>query len=117
LKIPNSQKENKVSKRNSKITLSGKKAIRALQEIEFMMISLRKIEDHYFYKEIDSPDQDPEECSRELTRFIRENNFIRKLCTVRSIISEKFDNTLGKDNMDDTERAMENIRVWEKPGD
>jgi hypothetical protein len=116
LKIQHSHKESKLRKTNSKITLPGKKTIRALQEIEFMMSSLRKIEDHYFYKEIDSPGQDPEECSRELTRFIRENNFIRKLCTVRAIIFEGFDTTLGSDNMDDTERAMKNIRSWEKPG-
>jgi hypothetical protein len=117
LKTPASPKENKLRKKNSKITLTGKRTVRALQEIEFMMISLRKIEDHYFYKEFDSPSQDPDECSRELTRFIRENNFIRRLSVVRSIISEGFDNTLGKDHMDDLERAMEHLVFWENPGD
>jgi hypothetical protein len=115
--MPALQKENKIRKTNSKITITGKQAIRALQEVEFMMISLRKIEDHYFYAEIDSPGQDPEACTRELTRFIRQNNFIQRLCTVRKIISERFDNTLGKDDMDDTERALEHVPYWQKPGD
>ena len=115
--IPASQIEIKLRKKNNRITLTGKRTVRALQEIEFMMISLRKIEDHYFYKEFDSPNQDPDECSRELTRFIRENNFIRRLSVVRSIISEGFDNTLGKDHMDDLERAMEHLVFWENPGD
>ncbi|MDE1193602.1 MAG: hypothetical protein PW896_00020 [Pseudomonas sp.] len=109
------KKEHRI--KNNRITLTGKRTVRALQEIEFMMISLRKIEDHYFYKEFDSPSQDPDECSRELTRFIRENNFIRRLSVVRSIISEGFDNTLGKDHMDDLERAMEHLVFWENPGD
>jgi hypothetical protein len=117
LRTPALQKENKVRKSNSKITLTGKGAIKALQEVEFMMVSLRNIEDYYFYKALDSPDQDPEECPREICRFIRQNNFIQRLCTIRRIISEKFDNTLGKDDMDDTERAMEHIKYWRKPGD
>jgi hypothetical protein len=111
------QKEINVRRSNSKITLTGKKAIKALQEVEFMMISLRNIENHYLYKDLDSCEQDPEESPREITRFIRQNNFIQRLCTVRRIISEKFDNTLGKDDMDDTERAMEHIKYWQKPGD
>lgn len=82
-----------------------------------MLISLRKIEDHYFFEELDSPGQDPDNRAREISRFISENDFIKRLATVRRIISERFDNALGKDDMDDTERAMEHLEFWEKPGD
>ncbi len=89
----------------------------ALQELEFMMISLRKIEDYYFYKELDSPGQDPTLREKEISRFVSENNFIQRLGTVRKIVSERFDHGLGKDQMGDTERAMEHLIFWEKPGD
>lgn len=31
--------------------------------------------------------------------------------------SENFDNTLGDDDMDDIERAMEGLKFWDMPGD
>lgn len=104
-------------KSNSKIVLAGKQAVKALQDVEFMMISLRNIEDHYFYKEIDFPGQDPAVRDEEISRFISENNFIKRLCLIRKIISKPFDSSLGKDDMDDLERAMEHLVFWEKPGD
>lgn len=33
------------------------------------------------------------------------------------ILTEKFDATLGDDDMDDLERAMESLRYWSKPSD
>ncbi|WP_341958807.1 hypothetical protein [Pseudomonas sp. RC10] len=117
MKSPPSPKENKLRKTNRKITLTGKKAIKALQELEFMIISLRKIEDHDFYKKLDSPGQDQNLQAQELSRFISENNYVQSLSSVRRIISERFDSTLGDDDMGDTERAMEHLVFWEKPGD
>jgi len=39
------------------------------------------------------------------------------LVKIRGALSEKFDDTLGDDDMDDLERAMERVKYWEKPGD
>lgn len=41
----------------------------------------------------------------------------RRLAEVRKIITGKFDLSLGADDMDDVERAMARVKVWEKPGD
>lgn len=40
-----------------------------------------------------------------------------RLAKVRGMLSEKFDNTLGNDDMDDIERAMDGLKYWSKPGD
>ncbi|EJM00537.1 hypothetical protein PMI18_02945 [Pseudomonas sp. GM102] len=49
---------------------------------------------------------------RATTNFIDNEKITQKLAKVRRILSESFDNTLGKDDMDDIERHMKNIDFW-----
>ena len=41
-----------------------------------------------------------------------EEKVTERLAKVREILSEKFDDRLGEDDMGDLERAMEDLRYW-----
>ena len=41
-----------------------------------------------------------------------EEKVTERLAKVREILSEKFDDRLGEDDMGDLERAMEELRYW-----
>ena len=97
-------------KENEKIVLSGDEAIEILKEIEIMLISLQDMGSYYM-------NRDTREYEKETTRFIDEWKVTHRLARIRGVLSKKFDNTLGDDDMDDLERAMEKLKYWEKPGD
>jgi len=105
-------------KDNESIEIPGPEAIEALSEIEYILISLKKIAS-YYYERVDAPPTDttPVEYALETTRFIDENEVTRRLAKTRKIISSKFNHELGDDDMGDIERACETIEYWEKPGD
>jgi hypothetical protein len=115
LKTQLSKKENKLRKSNKKITISGKSALRILTEVEYMMISMRNIAIHY-YDNVDDPENvDPIAYANEITNFVDDQKVVERLCSIRRILSERFDHKVGKDDMDDTERAMENLPYWKTP--
>ena len=97
-------------KENEKIVLSGDEAIEILKEIEIILISLHDMGAYYMNK-------DTREYEKETTKFIDEWKVTHRLARIRAILSEKFNNTLGDDDMDDLERAMEKLKYWENPGD
>ncbi|WP_291581526.1 hypothetical protein [Clostridium sp. UBA6640] len=97
-------------KENEKIVISGDEAIEILKEIDVILISLHDMGSYYI-------DKDTREYEKETTRFIDEWKVTHRLARIRGILSEKFDNTLGDDDMDDLERAMEKLKYWEKPED
>nr|WP_082664773.1 hypothetical protein [Burkholderia ambifaria] len=103
-------------KRNEKIELSGAEALSILCELEYLLISLRNIGAYYREPCRVFGNGDLEYCA-ETTRFIDENKVTQKLAKLREVISEKFDSSLGDDDMDDIERVVENIKFWERPGD
>lgn len=100
---------------NKKIMLSGEEAIFILCELEYVLISLRNIGRNY-HQGSSGGGTDADYC-KETTRFIDEKKVVHRLAKIRKVLSGKFDNSLGDDDMDDLERAIENIAVWEKPGD
>lgn len=105
-------------KANEKIVLSGTETIELLKEIEIILISLHKIGSYYGTKWHEGKlDKEKYEYERETNRFIDEWKVTRRLAKVRCILSEKFDDTLGDDDMDDLERAMESLKYWTAPGD
>lgn len=108
--------EREMKKENETIGLSGDEALRVLTEIEYILISLSNIGRYYHAGPAAAagPDQ---EYARETKRFIDEGGVTRRLAEVRKIITGKFDLSLGADDMDDVERAMARVKVWEKPGD
>jgi hypothetical protein len=97
-------------KSNEQIKLTWTEAIEVLKELNLIVVSLDKIGSYYM-------DKDEGDFEKEITRVIVEWKVLRRLAEVRRILSEKFDNTLGDDDMDDLERVMEGLKYWEKPGD
>ncbi len=90
---------------NKKITISGEDALEALAEIEFMLVSLRKMGTYY----IDKPCEDYQ---RATTDFIDSARITSRLAKVRGLITAGFDTTLGDDDMDDLERYMQSLKFW-----
>ncbi len=97
-------------KENEKIILNWDESIEILKELNLIIVSLDKIGAYYI-------DRNENEFENEIVRVIVKEKFLRRLSKVRAIITAKFDNTLGDDDMDDLERAMEGLKYWEKPGD
>jgi hypothetical protein len=91
--------------KNKKIVIPGESALEVLAEIEFILISLHKMGSYY-------SDKPTEEYQRATTEFIDNEKVTQKLAKIRRIISERFDTTLGADDMDDIERHMEGISFW-----
>lgn len=95
---------------NKEIVLTGDEILEILKEINLIIISLHNMGSYYM-------DKDTEEYEKETTRFVDKWKVTSRLAKVRGVLSEKFDNTLGDDDMDDLERVMEGLKYWEKPGD
>ena len=93
---------------NKKICLSSGELVDVLNEIEFILISLHKMGSYYL-------DKSATDYEKETTKFIDDQNVTGRLAKVRKILSAKFDTTLGDDDMDDLERAMEDLQYWSKP--
>lgn len=106
-------------KTNEVIELSGAEGILIIKEMAYILISLKKIAEHYYNNDqyVQSVDQQKIDYAIETTRFVDENLITRRLAKVRRIISEKFDDALGSDEMDDIERELEMLKYWERPGD
>jgi len=103
---------------NETITLTGEDVLEVLKEVEYMLISLRDI-GHYYYLRPNSPPT-PEtkvEYALETTRFIDDNEICSRLAKIRSILSRTFNDESGDDEMDDIERAVQNLKYWRQPGD
>ncbi len=105
---------------NRRIVLSGEDALRILREIEFLLQSLHHIGRHYYpYGDGDDDGADAlrraQYCA-ETTRFIDEEQATTRLALMRSILSAPFDTTLGADEMDDLERAVDALPLWRAPG-
>lgn len=78
----------------------------ALAEIEFILISLRKM--GTFYR-----DKPVEDYRKATTDFIDDFAVTHRLAKVRTLISQPFDSALGDDDMDDLERYMQKLRFWQ----
>ena len=103
---------------NEKINLTGEEAITILSEVEYILISLRNIARYYYHKEYgEVTDSEKNQYYQETTNFIDKNNVTHRLALIRRVVSEKFNDELGDDDMDDIERELEKLQCWEKPGD
>lgn len=92
---------------NQNITFNGQELLDIFIEIDFMLISLVQMgrnyelyKNHYAYE-------------KDTTRFIDECQITTRLAKIRGIIANKFDNTLGIDDVDDLERATQNTKYWQ----
>lgn len=101
---------NTVQQKNREISLSGEEVISVIKEINLILISLHNIGSHYM-------DKDNMEYAVETNRFIDDWKITERLAETRQTLTEKFDLTLGDDDMDDIERSVEGTKYWTKPGD
>lgn len=107
-----------MQKINENITYTFDELKEVLGELEMIIISLHKMGSYYGDKfDTYGEEMYRGEYEKETTRFIDEWRVCKKLGKVRSILSERFDRTLGEDDMDDLEREMDEIRHWSKLGD
>ncbi|WP_040842571.1 hypothetical protein [Treponema saccharophilum] len=102
--------QNSLRDENKKITYDGNEMVNILKEIEYILISLHQM-GSYFYK------KNVSQYEKETTQFIDNSIVCDRLAAIRCALSEKFDGILGADDMDDIERACQDIPYWEKPGD
>ncbi|MDX5631071.1 MULTISPECIES: hypothetical protein [unclassified Brenneria] len=103
-------------KENEKITFNGSELIEIIKEVNYILISLNKI-GGYYYNAPEISNKRVLEYKLETADFIDRNEVCTKLANIRKVLSEKFNDELGTDDMDDIERATEDTIYWEKPGD
>ncbi len=101
----------KLGPENSEFKFEGPELLQVLQDIELMLISLHKIGSYYGH----AAEFDRQAYEKETCRFIDEWQVCRRLASMRTILSRDFRSTLGEDDMDDLERAMESVEYWENP--
>jgi hypothetical protein len=107
-----------VQTENEKITYTFDELKDVLGELELILQSLHTMGAYYGDKfSTYSEEIYYREYEKETTRFIDEWHICSRLAKMRSILSEKFNETLGEDNMSDLERSMEKVKHWNKPGD
>lgn len=82
-----------------------------------MLISLNKMGSFYAEKLLSKDSKVEMDYAYETTKFIDDWKVTQRLAKVREILSEKFDRSLGDDDMDDLERAIEDLNFWSRPGD
>ncbi|KTT48323.1 hypothetical protein SB11R_15545 [Pseudomonas oryzihabitans] len=90
---------------NKTICIPGEEALEVLKEIEFILISLHKIGSYYSEK-------DKENYEKATAEFIDKKKVTTRLANIRRIITEKFDTSLGDDDMDDIERHIDGMEFW-----
>ncbi|MFC4321732.1 hypothetical protein [Litchfieldia salsa] len=103
---------------NKKITYTSEELIKVLKHLNIMVVSFDKIGSYYGSKMNGNNDEEIlKECDCETIRFMNDWKIPQRLSEIRAILSDKFDRTLGDDDMDDLERAMEGLKYWSKPND
>lgn len=90
---------------NKTISIPGEEALEVLGEIEFILISLHKIGSYY-------SDKSKEAYGKATTDFIDQQMVTARLAKIRRIITERFDSSLGDDDMDDIERYLDGMEFW-----
>ena len=98
---------------NRKIIYDGEDIVNILKEIEFLLISLHDMGSYYAENISDKRD----EYEKETTAFVDNSLVCSRLAAIRRKLSEKLDLSIGEDDMDDLERACQDISYWCKPGD
>ncbi len=101
-----------INSNNKKIQYDGEDIINILKEINYILISLHNMGSYYS----DNNDE-KNEYEKETTAFIDNSLVCNRLAAIRAKLSEKFDSTLGEDDMDDLERACSDINYWHNSGD
>ena len=107
-----------MQKVNEKITYTFNELEHVLKELEIILQSLHRMGSYYGDK-FTTYGQEiyQREYEEETTRFIDEWYVCERLSKMRQILSERFDDALGDDDMSDLERVLEKVEYWNKPDD
>jgi hypothetical protein len=81
--------------------------LKVLRFINQILISLHRIGSSY-------NDINTELYNKQTTEFIDDWKVTQKLSEIRAILSDKFSDELGDDDMDELERVMKDIKYWSK---
>lgn len=106
-----------INESNHSINIKGEDALIVLGEIDFILIPLRNIA-RYYFNDSEGEGIDSHKLLsyyKETTKFIDNENITFRLAEIRKIITMRFNLSIGDDNMDDIERAMNKIKYWEHP--
>ena len=102
-----------INSNDKKIIYNGEDIVNVLKEVNYILCSLHDIGSFY----ADSIDKNRSEYEKETTDFIDNSHICERLANIRSKLTEGFDLTIGDDDMDDLERACQDIDYWSNPGD
>lgn len=108
--MQNTSKNNIVLNNNKALTYNGLDVLNILKEIEYILCSLHDMGSYFI-------DKDRTLYEKETTEFIDKSLVHDRLANIRSVLSQQFDLSLGNDEMDDIERACENLPYWSGVGD
>ena len=95
-------------KNSTKLIYDKNEILSVLKNINFILLSLHKIGSCY-------NDIDLETYEHWTTEFIDNNRVAEMLSDARELLSSQFSNDLGEDDMCELERAMENLKYWQRP--
>lgn len=99
---------------NRRLVYDGDDILNVLKELESILISLHRIGAYYGLKDWEGTDKP--EFDREINDYISKEKVTSKLAYIRRVLSGKFDDTWGSDDMDDVERACQGLIYWKAPG-
>lgn len=103
-----------IKKCNEELSYSGQEIIDVLTKIEYILTSLHKQGSYYGNLMHENPGNKEiyNEYCKETVAFIDNHEVTGLLAEIRRKLSEKIDSALGGDDMDDIERACQNIVYW-----
>lgn len=91
------------------VLLTQDEALKMFVEINYIAVSLANIDRYYSLPE----NNNNSNYQYEIGKFILDQRVTKKLLSVRAILTNSFDLTIGNDDMDALERACQNIDYWE----
>jgi hypothetical protein len=98
---------------NQEITFKGQDIVDVLREMNVILISLHRI--GAYFGERDYTGADKQAYDSETNRFIDDWRVCGRLAKIRATLEERFDSTLGDDDMDDLERCLIDLPYWRSP--
>ena len=100
-----------MKKNKDEVTLTQDEALKIFVEINYIAVSLANIDRYYSL-----PDNNNiSSYKHEIGAFILDQKVTKRLLSIRALLNNSFDLTIGDDNMDDLERACEDIEYWKRP--
>lgn len=104
-------------KDNGLIKCNGADLLNVLEDVEYMLISLRNI-GNFYYRDVAPPD----EVTRlayavETTRFLNRSGIYQRLERMKKILLEPMLSEYGTNGGVKLKRSLKKVKCWERPGD